>query len=114
LPAPTPPGGKSLQPILKTSQTKVTVHAGKPGERMYFFLKPDHGKEREVSIRRLPLEGTPNFRDLSGYETVDGRFVQWGKVYRSGVLTYLTPADLAYLDRLGIQVVCDFRTAEEN
>lgn len=81
---------------------------------MYFFLKPDHGEEREVAIRRLPLEGTPNFRDLGGYETVDGRFVQWGKVYRSGVLTYLTPADLAYVDRLGIQVVCDFPTAEEN
>jgi hypothetical protein len=28
---------------------------------MYFFLKPDHGKEREVSIRRLPLEGTQTF-----------------------------------------------------
>jgi protein-tyrosine phosphatase len=103
-----------LQPVLKTSNTHVTVHAGKPGERMYFFLKPDHGEQREVSIRRLPLEGSPNFRDLGGYETSDGHFVQWGKLYRSGVLTFLTPADLAYLSQLGIRVVCDFRTKQEN
>jgi protein-tyrosine phosphatase len=109
-----PTGAKDLQPILKTRSTNVTVHAGKPGERMYFFLKPDHGEQQEVSIRRLPLEGTPNFRDLGGYETSDGHFVQWGKIYRSGVLSYLTPTDLSYLSQLGIRVVCDFRTQQEN
>jgi protein-tyrosine phosphatase len=107
-------GTKGLRPVLKTFHTQVTVHAGEPGKRMYFFLKPDHGEQREVSIRRLPLEGTPNFRDLGGYETSDGRFVQWGKIYRSGVLSYLTPADLTYLSQLGIHVVCDFRTQQEN
>jgi protein-tyrosine phosphatase len=109
-----PSGERDLQPVLKTSETSVTVHAGKPGERMYFFLKPDHGAMREVSIRRLALEGTPNFRDLGGYETTDGRFVRWGLIYRSGVLTYLTPADYGYLGQLGIRVVCDFRTQQEN
>jgi protein-tyrosine phosphatase len=109
-----PTGTRNLQPILKTSSTQVTVHAGKPGERVYFFLKPDHGEQSEVSIRRLPLEGNPNFRDLGGYETSDGHFVQWGKIYRSGVLSYLTPADLTYLSQLGIRVVCDFRTQQEN
>jgi protein-tyrosine phosphatase len=109
-----PSGTKALQPILKTSSTHVTVSAGKAGERMYFFLKPDHGEQREVSIRRLPLEGTPNFRDLGGYETTDGHFVRWGKIYRSGVLSYLTPADLTYLSQLNMRVVCDFRTQQEN
>jgi protein-tyrosine phosphatase len=109
-----PTGAGDLQPILKTSSTTVSVHAGKPGERVYFFLKPDHGEQREVSIRRLPLVGSPNFRDLGGYETSDGRFVQWGKIYRSGVLSYLTPADLTYLSQLGVRVVCDFRTEQEN
>jgi protein-tyrosine phosphatase len=109
-----PTGNAGLQSVLETSHTRVTVHAGKPGERMYFFLKPDHGERREVSIRRLPLEGTPNFRDLGGYETTDGHFVQWGKIYRSGVLSYLTPSDLTYLSQLDVRVVCDFRTAQEN
>jgi protein-tyrosine phosphatase len=111
----TQPGSTSaLTPLLKTSKTEVTVHAGKPGQRIFFFLKADSGEEREVSIRHLPLEGTPNFRDLGGYETTDGRFVRWGLLYRSGVLTYLTPADMKYLGQTGIRVVCDFRTKQEN
>jgi len=100
--------------ILTTSETTVTVHAGAPGEREYFFLKPDHGEQREVSIRHLALQGTPNFRDLGGYETTDGRFVRWGLLYRSGVLSNLTAPDFAYLSQLGIRVVCDFRTTQEN
>ncbi|MCG8503719.1 MAG: tyrosine-protein phosphatase, partial [Sphingomonadales bacterium] len=34
--------------------------------------------------RRLPFEGTANFRDLGGYEAADGRAVQWRRVFRSG------------------------------
>jgi protein-tyrosine phosphatase len=109
-----PSGLGQMHKILKTSQTDVTVHAGSPGQRMYFFLKPDQGKEREVSIRHLALEGTPNFRDVGGYETQDGRFVRWGLLYRSGVLTGLTTSDLAYLAQLDVKVVCDFRTPQEN
>jgi protein-tyrosine phosphatase len=109
-----PVGGNGLQPVLKTSDTDVTVHAGAPGQRMYFFLKPDHGEQREVSIRHLPLQGTPNFRDLGGYETTDGHFVRWGTIYRSGVLSNLTPVDFTYLSQLGVRVVCDFRTPQEN
>jgi len=107
-------GGSGRRPILKTSDTEVTVHAGSAGDRIYFFLKPDHGSEREVSIRHLALEGTPNFRDLGGYATTDGHFVRWGLIYRSGVLSHLTEKDFAYLNQLGIRVVCDFRTAQEN
>jgi protein-tyrosine phosphatase len=101
-------------PIADTSVGSIIVNAGKPGERMYFYLRPDHGRQPEVSIRHLALQGTPNFRDLGGYQTADGRFVRWGMIYRSGVLTNLTDSDLAYLSRLGVRVVCDFRTQQEN
>jgi protein-tyrosine phosphatase len=104
----------SAKPVLTTTENTVTVHAGKPGERVYFLLKADSGEQREVSIRHLPLEGTPNFRDLGGYETTDGRFVRWGMLYRAGVLTYLTPADYSYLGQADIRVICDFRTQQEN
>jgi len=63
--------------------------------------------------RQLELEGGRNFRDLGGYATQDGRRVRWGRLYRSGVLAYLTQADVAQLDSLGIRVVCDFRNARE-
>jgi protein-tyrosine phosphatase len=109
-----PSGAKGRKKVVATAKSEATVTAGKPGERMYFFVKPDHGKEREVSIRRLPLEGTPNFRDLGGYETEDGRAVRWGVLYRSGVLTPLTEKDMTYLSQLDVRVVCDFRTPQEN
>jgi protein-tyrosine phosphatase len=63
--------------------------------------------------RRVPLEGTPNFRDFGGYSTRDGRQVRWGQLYRSGSLSRLTDADLDTLARLGIRAVCDFRHDEE-
>lgn len=63
--------------------------------------------------RVLPLQGGRNFRDLGGYRTADGRMVEWGLLYRSGQMHGLTPADYAYLQRLGIRVVCDFRDVRE-
>ncbi|WP_446743090.1 tyrosine-protein phosphatase [Silvibacterium acidisoli] len=100
-------------PLLKTTEQSTTLHAGKPGERVYFYLKANSGEVREVSIRHLPLQGTPNFRDIGGYRTTDGRTVRWGLLYRSGVLGGLTPEDYQYLSRLGIRVVCDFRNQQE-
>ena len=64
-------------------------------------------------IRLLTLQGGRNFRDLGGYPTRDGRRVRWGRLYRSGVLAYLTQSDQEHLDTLGIRVVCDFRNAHE-
>ena len=63
--------------------------------------------------RHIDLEGQPNFRDLGGYETVDGRTVKWGQVYRSGELPRLTDADVARLEKLGIRTVVNFLTEEE-
>lgn len=100
-------------PLRTTSENTITLHAGKPHERMYFYLMANTGETREVSVRHLPLEGTPNFRDIGGYKTTDGRTVRWGLLYRSGVLTYLTPEDYKYLSALDVRVVCDFRTKEE-
>jgi protein-tyrosine phosphatase len=66
-----------------------------------------------VNNRLLPLQGGRNFRDLGGYRVAGGRQVRWKCLYRSGVLTYLTDADRAYLSTLGVRVVCDFRTPSE-
>ncbi len=63
--------------------------------------------------RVLPLQGGRNFRDLGGYRTMDGRTVKWGLLYRSGQMHDLTPADYAYLQKLGIRTVCDFRDTRE-
>jgi protein-tyrosine phosphatase len=63
--------------------------------------------------RVLSLQGGRNFRDLGGYATADGRRIRWGRVFRSGVMSYLTDHDHDYLKPLGIRTVCDFRTLRE-
>ncbi len=63
--------------------------------------------------RLLPLQGGQNFRDLGGYRTTSGHTVRWGLLYRSGSMHFLTPADYAYLSKLGIRTVCDFRDTRE-
>jgi protein-tyrosine phosphatase len=64
-------------------------------------------------LRVLPLEGGNNFRDMGGYRTADGKHVRWNMLYRSGAMWKLTAADYAYLDKLGIAVVCDLRSGSE-
>ncbi len=65
------------------------------------------------ATRHVPLVGQPNFRDLGGYRTSDGRAVRQGLIYRSGELGQLTTEDVAELDRRGIRTVVDFRSESE-
>jgi protein-tyrosine phosphatase len=71
------------------------------------------GGQTRVAERLLPLQGGRNFRDLGGYRSADGRQVKWGRIYRSGVMSGLTAADLTYLSALGVQMVCDLRSPQE-
>jgi protein-tyrosine phosphatase len=51
-----------------------------------------------VSLNRLlPIEAGHNFRELGGYQTTDGRQVQWHRLIRAGALGQLSEADLALL-----------------
>ena len=67
----------------------------------------------EPGLRRLPLSGAVNFRDLGGYETEDGRRLRWGQVFRSDSLAELGDQDLALLQSLGLRTVCDLRGEPE-
>jgi protein-tyrosine phosphatase len=69
--------------------------------------------EANARPRCLPLQGTPNFRDLGGYLTADNRRVKWGYLFRSGQLSNLSESDRDVLAELGLDVVCDFRRTEE-
>jgi len=84
-----------------------------PDIRHYFELAPDCGSSTIISERRVPLEGSVNFRDLGGYQTVDGRRIKWGQIFRSDNLGRLIDRDVRYLQRMGIRLVCDFRTPAE-
>ncbi len=66
-----------------------------------------------VTNRFLPLDGSINFRDFGGYETDDRRKVAWGRLFRCGALSMLTPEAEARFAELGITVICDLRRDDE-
>ncbi|MBU2551690.1 MAG: tyrosine-protein phosphatase [Proteobacteria bacterium] len=84
-----------------------------PDARYYFEVRTAGGPGIITAERRLPLKGSVNFRDLGGYETRDGRRVKWGQVFRSDSLARLSYRDQAYIARLGLKLVVDFRTPAE-
>lgn len=59
------------------------------------------------------LDGAPNFRDIGGYRTTDGRRVRRGRLFRSESLHELRDNDLEALRGLGIQTICDLRSDHE-
>lgn len=63
--------------------------------------------------RDLGIASGVNLRDIGGYPAADRQRVRWGKVYRSGTLNELTPADAAQLAARGITLICDLRSNEE-
>ncbi|MGD8725478.1 MAG: tyrosine-protein phosphatase, partial [Desulfobacterales bacterium] len=94
-------------------QNEVTLSKLSPYVAHYFKVVPEEGKAIIVGERRLPLQNTVNTRDLGGYETAEGHRVKWGKVFRSDHLARLSNDDIAFLQHMKIQSVCDFRTSVE-
>jgi len=61
----------------------------------------------------LNLQGTPNFRDLGGLSTNDGRRVRPRLLFRSEGPAHLNASDAAALRALQIRTVCDLRSEGE-
>jgi len=96
-----------------TGKSAVNISGLDPDTRYYFEVVFSDGTRTSISERRVQLEGSVNFRDLGGYETIDGRRIKWGQVFRSDNLGRLTDRDVSFVQRMGIRMVCDFRTPAE-
>ncbi|MGE6191005.1 tyrosine-protein phosphatase [Stutzerimonas stutzeri] len=57
------------------------------------------------------FEELPNFRDLGGIASADGRVVEWGRLFRSGLISRTTPSVGNWAEKL--EVVFDLRSASE-
>ncbi|GGB07238.1 tyrosine-protein phosphatase [Puia dinghuensis] len=68
----------------------------------------------DSSLRRVPMQGAINFRDLGGYATTDGHHVRWGSIYRSADISKLTSADLDTLKARNIVYDVDLRGVAES
>jgi len=81
--------------------------------RPYFKLIFADGTALKVAERILTFQGVANVRDIGGYRTMDGRYVRWGRYYRTGALGDATPDDLIYLEQMRVKCICDLRSDEE-
>ena len=86
-------GELSPEPDARSREDAVLLRNPDPGVRHYFCLLSECGESAILAERQLSLEGTPNFRDLGGYEGESGRRLRWGKLYRSSKLSGLTEQD---------------------
>lgn len=71
------------------------------------------GNSQESPARNIPLEGQPNFRDIGGYQTADGRTVKWRQLFRTGELGQLSDADVEKLADLELRTLVNFLLPEE-
>ena len=95
------------------STGSVHVTGLEAAPRWYFELVPAKGGSLVTADHSLHLESVPNFRDIGGYRTSDGKWVKVDELYRSDGLDALSDADAATLQALGIKLVCDLRTDTE-
>ncbi len=71
------------------------------------------GVTRAADDRRLPLRGAHNVRDLGGYNTVGGRRLKRGMLYRADGLHRLTRHDIRRMQKLDLRTAVDFREERE-
>ncbi|TCQ75115.1 protein tyrosine phosphatase [Raoultella ornithinolytica] len=99
----------------------ITQHAVSPYEledplhaeqRIYFILEHS-GQPVLFAERTLPVSGLNNFRDFGGYPAAEGKTVKWGMLFRSNHLYNLDRQALAYIQRLNIQSIIDYRSENE-
>jgi hypothetical protein len=114
----TPHDVAKMSPVVTVGSAREAMVAGlNTAVRHYFRLEFQggawDGRALIAAERVLPLQKGVNLRDVGGYYTKDGQMVRWGQLYRSGSLSRLTQADLAYLQRLNIKLVSDLRTVSE-
>ena len=81
--------------------------------RLYFLLVGANGARIRIAERVMPMDALVNFRDLGGYLTADGRRTKWGKLLRSAAHDAITDRDAAYLQKLGLKTVVDYRSTYE-
>lgn len=66
----------------------------------------------ENRIRRLPLQGSPNTRDLGGYYC-EGGITRWGVFLRSASPQNMTDSDIELLREYGVARAIDLRSEAE-
>lgn len=97
-----------------TGGTVLTLSSLDTTHRWYFNVAQQGGTPTTVAVRHITFAApVVNFRDLGGYQTVDGHRTKWGVFFRTDQLSNLTTADANYLVNSGITYDVDLRADTE-
>ena len=99
--------------VAETSASSVEITGLDPYKRYYFEVVLDDKEKATVSSTGVTIKGQPNFRDLGGMITQDGKSVKWDMVFRSGELSALTDDDVQFMANMHFDKLIDFRYTEE-
>jgi protein-tyrosine phosphatase len=66
-----------------------------------------------ISHRHIRIAGSPNLRDLGGYQTQCGRRVKFDRLFRSGQLTGVKTDGWEFLQSVNLTRIYDFRRPDE-
>lgn len=100
------------KPIAKGNKSGIYTLDVPDSTRYYFQIMTDKGSAI-LAERHLPMTGGYNYRDLGGYKTTDGKYIKWGKIFRSDDLHNLTDIDLKFLSSIPLISIVDFRSEQE-
>ena len=101
-------------PVAMMHEDPVThIVVPEPDKRYYFAYASADGLRIITADRRVLMDGALNFRDMGGYETLDGRVLKWGRLFRSDSLVRISDRDQARMTYMGIRKAYDFRTPDE-
>ena len=117
--------------IIYKTDTTVLMNVGVfiPNRTYYWKVVGDNGEQSDsdqfhiadLPMRFLTVDGAANIRDIGGWETLEGKKVAYGKLYRGGMLNghnngpKLTEDGIYTMSkRLGIRMELDLRSAGDS
>jgi protein-tyrosine phosphatase len=101
-------GGQVAESVLKPDT--VFTDTSKTDRPVFKILQPD---TLLISNRHLYFKGVPNFRDIGGLPTQEGKKVRWGMIFRSDNLSRLKTKEFDKFKALHIATVYDLRIPAE-
>lgn len=99
--------------LLSMTERQMIIKNPDLNHRLFFLVCPNERKNYVISTRLVNLDGTDNFRDCGGYETIEGRRVKWGLLYRSDQLSNISERDVTFLENMGLKTIVDYRSKSE-
>ena len=66
-----------------------------------------------MQLKRIPMDGPQNFRDLGGFLNCEGKPVAWNKLYRADGMNRLSQRDVELFRALDVRTIVDLRSTSE-